>query len=101
LQELYGCVSILGDVKTLASSKHQGENTMKRLLATMVLVYSISISALAGEIPIGGYAPPSPDETQSLTGSVTGNELPQGSSETNSTNITLTVLQTVLSLISA
>lgn len=74
---------------------------MKRLLIAMAIACVLFGSALAGEIPCGGYAPPAPDEpTQTLTTPAPGDSPSGGYTQEGSTNITLSVVETLLSLLS-
>ena len=74
---------------------------MKRLLMATVIALVVFGSALAGEVPCGDYAPPAPDEpTQTLSAPATG-EMPTGGyTQEASTDITLSVIGTLLSLLS-
>lgn len=74
---------------------------MKRLLIAMAIACFVFGSALAGEIPCGGYAPPVPDEaTQNLTTPAPGDSPSGGYTQEASTDITLSVIETLLSLLS-
>ncbi len=49
---------------------------MKRFLMTMVLACALSSSALAGDIPSVGFAPPPPDETTQTTNTTLPGDIP-------------------------
>jgi len=43
------------------------EKIMRRILITVVLTFVLSTTALAGDVPTGGFAPPPPDEPTETT----------------------------------
>jgi hypothetical protein len=72
---------------------------MKRLLMATAIACLLCGSAFAGDVPCGDYAPPAPDEpTQTVNAPAMG-EIPIGG-YTGSTDITLNVVETLLSLLS-
>jgi hypothetical protein len=84
----------------------KGEKPMKRFLEAIALACVFSVSALAGELPTGGIAPPPPPGvgiTTTATSpadipSVTG-ELPTGGLEQQVSDGALSALLTVLGLL--
>jgi len=73
---------------------------MKRLLITASLACVLAVPALAGEMPIGGYAPPAPDTPIQTTTVIEPVGILTGGSTETSTDVALSVLQTILSLLS-
>ena len=77
---------------------------MKRFLAAMALVCAFSVSALAGDVPTGGFAPP-PPPGDGVTASATGEiptvpgELPTGGFEQQVSEGALSALLSVLGLL--
>ena len=73
---------------------------MKRFTLALALTSLLSCTALAGDIPCGGYAPPAPDEPTELTSSAPGDVPSGGYTLEGSTDIGLAILQAGLSLLS-
>lgn len=51
---------------------------MKRILMTVALTCVLSVTALAGDIPTGGFAPPPPDEPTETTTATLPGDMPNG-----------------------
>lgn len=73
---------------------------MKRLLITASLACFLAVPASAGEMPIGGAEPLGPETSMQPTTVVVPVDTLTGSSTETSTDVTLSVLQAVLSLLS-
>lgn len=74
---------------------------MKRFLMAMALAGALSGSVLAGDVPTSDYAPPAPDEpTQTTTAAARGDMPTWGYTQQGSTDLTLTMVQTILSFLS-
>lgn len=73
---------------------------MKHFVLATTLACLLASSALAGDVPCGGYAPPEPDEQPESTLSAPGDVPSGGYTHVGSTEITVTVLQAILSLLS-
>ena len=100
LQEISGWGSILADVKILASNS-KGESIVKRFLTAIALACIVSCTAFAGDIPSGGYAPPTGDELAQTPIILSPGDSPTGGyTEDWVPDSTLSVLQTVIDLLS-
>ena len=73
---------------------------MKRFVIAIALAYALSGSALAGDSPTGGYAPPPPDPTH-ITSAPAPGEMPTGGyTQDTATDITVAAVQAIISLMS-
>ncbi|MDX6613127.1 MAG: hypothetical protein QOD75_2313 [Blastocatellia bacterium] len=74
---------------------------MKRFAMAFAVTLVLSAATFAGDIPTGVYTPPDPDQpAQPLVTSVPGDMPTGGVTQEGSTEITLTVVQAILSLLS-
>lgn len=72
---------------------------MKRFLMTIALSCVLSASALAGDIPSGGIAPPPPPSNGVTTSATSPGEIPSGGFAQEVSDTALSALLTVLSLL--
>jgi|GEM_PF-1663725 len=72
---------------------------MKRFLMTMVLACALSSSAVAGDIPSGGFAPPTPDEITEPTNTLLPGDIPSGGFADQIPDAALSGLLAVLGLL--
>jgi hypothetical protein len=85
----------------LHPQKPKGEASMKRFAMAIALAFVLSGVVLAGDMPTGDYAPPAPDDPSQTTTPTAPGEVPSGGyTQEGSTEITLTVVQAILSLLS-
>jgi hypothetical protein len=102
LQEHLEVALFSRDVRTLASPLFRRRVSMRRLVFVTTLLCVLSVSALAGEIPMVVPAPPPPDETQTTTGqrpSVLG-EIPSGGMVEQISDAALSAVLAALSVLS-
>jgi hypothetical protein len=74
---------------------------MKRSLMTIGLACVLSSSALAGEIPSGGIAPPPPPSNGVTTSATSPGEIPSGGFAQEVSDTALSALLSVLGLVAA
>ena len=73
---------------------------MKHFVIAVALVCALSVSALGGQVPTGGIAPPPPPGDGVTTSSTSPGQVPTGGlTEQSTTNSALTVLLNILSLL--
>lgn len=75
---------------------------MKRFVTAIAFSCVLSVSALAGETPSGGYAPPPPPngQTQATSATAPGDVPTVAYTMQTSADLTLTLVETVFSLLS-
>src|SRR6267378_1602330 len=100
MSRISGGCSMLPDVRSLASSNLKGDDPMKRIVVTVALACVLSSSALAGEVPSVGYAPPPPDPTHMTSVASLGDVPTGGYTQDAATDITLIVVQCIISVLS-
>ena len=71
---------------------------MKRFVMATALACALFGSALAGDVPTGDDAPPTPTESTNLV--VPGDMPTGGSTQQGSTDITMTMVQVIFGLLS-
>jgi hypothetical protein len=78
------------------------EKIMKRILMTVALICVLSATALAGDIPMGGFAPPPPPAPTETTSATSPGDIPTGgfAAMTLGYEVRFTVLGVLCALVS-
>jgi hypothetical protein len=97
LQEVLEVALFLPDVRVLASSNLEENLSMKRLFIAIVLGLALSISTLAGDIPISGSPIPVPNGEAQTTSTVPG-DIPSVPATNQATEAVVSAVLAVLGI---